>query len=149
LDKTGIATSGTEKQMNLAKALQTEAEAMGLAEISLGEHAYLMAILPANTGDKFPTIWFIAYFHRTAEVQTESRATRKLHELWLRFLTEINERTRETPPELLSEEYISEAMHYMEVGAYNKKQLLACDEAKMAEMTARSMLSDSEEKRLP
>ncbi|MDR1342552.1 MAG: Rpn family recombination-promoting nuclease/putative transposase [Prevotellaceae bacterium] len=75
-----------------------------------------------------------------------TRATRKLHELWLRFLTEINEHTKEAPPELLSDEYVGEAMHHVEVGAYSKKQLLAYDEAKMAVMTARSILLETEEK---
>jgi predicted transposase/invertase (TIGR01784 family) len=87
-------------------------------------------------------------FIELPKFKPSTRATRKLHELWLRFLTEINERTKEAPSELLSNEYISEAVHYMEVGAYNKKQLLAYDEAKMAVMTARSMLSDTEEKAL-
>jgi predicted transposase/invertase (TIGR01784 family) len=85
-------------------------------------------------------------FIELPKFKPNTRATRKLHELWLRFLTEINERTQEAPLELLSDEYISEAVHYMEVGAYNKKQLLAYDEAKMAVMTARSILSDTEEK---
>jgi predicted transposase/invertase (TIGR01784 family) len=85
-------------------------------------------------------------FIELPKFKPSTRAARKLHELWLRFLTEINERTKEAPPELLSDKYISEAMHYMEVGAYNKGQLLAYDEAKIAVMTARSMLSDTEEK---
>jgi tripeptide aminopeptidase len=67
-DETSIATPSTEKQMNLAKALQTEAEAMGLAEISLDEHAYLMATLPANTGDKLPTIGFIAHLDTSPDL---------------------------------------------------------------------------------
>ncbi|MDR1523836.1 MAG: Rpn family recombination-promoting nuclease/putative transposase [Tannerella sp.] len=74
-----------------------------------------------------------------------THATRKLHELWLRFLTEINESTKEAPPELMANEYTCEAVHYTEVGAYNKHQLLAYDRAKMDVMTARSMLSDSRE----
>jgi predicted transposase/invertase (TIGR01784 family) len=74
-----------------------------------------------------------------------TRAMRKLHELWLRFLTEINESTEEAPPELLANEYIREAVHYTEVSAYNKYQLLAYDRAKMDVMTARSMLSDSKD----
>jgi predicted transposase/invertase (TIGR01784 family) len=84
-------------------------------------------------------------FIELPKFKPHTRATRKLHELWLRFLTEINERTKEAPSELLSDEYIREAMHYMEVSAYDKNQLLAYDRAKMAVMTEVSALSDSEE----
>jgi predicted transposase/invertase (TIGR01784 family) len=84
-------------------------------------------------------------FIELPKFKPHTRATRKLHELWLRFLTEINERTKEAPPELLSDEYIREAMHYMEVGAYSKSQLLAYDRAKMAVMTEVSALSDSKD----
>jgi hypothetical protein len=69
---------------------------------------------------------------------------RKLHELWLRFLTEINESTEEAPSDLLSDELIREAVHYTEVGAYDKKQLLAYDKIKMAVIDERSRMLDSE-----
>ena len=49
--ETSDTTPSTEKQMNLAKALKAEMETMGLTEISLDEHAYLMATLPANTDE--------------------------------------------------------------------------------------------------
>jgi predicted transposase/invertase (TIGR01784 family) len=74
-----------------------------------------------------------------------NRAMRKLHELWLRFLTEINESTDEAPPELLSDEYIREAVHYTEIGAYNKNQLLAYDKIRMAIMSEYTLISDSKE----
>jgi tripeptide aminopeptidase len=67
-DETAITTPSTEKQMNLAKALKTEAEAMGLTEISLDEHAYLMATLPANTVAKIPTIGFIAHLDTSPDM---------------------------------------------------------------------------------
>jgi tripeptide aminopeptidase len=51
----------TAGQMKLAQVLKTECEAMGLTEISLDSHAYLMATLPANTAAKVPTIGFIAH----------------------------------------------------------------------------------------
>ncbi|MDR1096846.1 MAG: Rpn family recombination-promoting nuclease/putative transposase [Tannerella sp.] len=84
-------------------------------------------------------------FIELPKFKPHTRATRKLHELWLRFLTEINERTDEAPPELLSDACIREAMQYVEVGAYNKSQLLTYDRAKMDVMTAVSALSDSKD----
>jgi predicted transposase/invertase (TIGR01784 family) len=50
-------------------------------------------------------------FIELPKFKPHTRATHKLHELWLRFLTEINEHTEEAPPELLSDENISEAVH--------------------------------------
>jgi predicted transposase/invertase (TIGR01784 family) len=70
-------------------------------------------------------------------------AARKLHELWLRFLTEIDERTEEVSSELLADEHIREAVHYTETGAYSESQLLAYDRARMAIMNELSVVSDS------
>jgi predicted transposase/invertase (TIGR01784 family) len=71
------------------------------------------------------------------------RAEKKLHELWLRFLTEINESTEEAPAELLENDDIREAIGYMERAAYTKSQLEAYDKCKIDTMTATSMLSAS------
>jgi predicted transposase/invertase (TIGR01784 family) len=76
----------------------------------------------------------------------QNRAEKKLHELWLRFLTEINERTTEAPKELLENELTREAVGYMETAAYTKEQLYAYDYIKIALMTERSRLSDALEK---
>jgi tripeptide aminopeptidase len=66
--ETSDTTPSTEKQMNLAKALKVEMEVMGLQEISLDEHAYLMATLPANTDAKIPTIGFIAHLDTSPDM---------------------------------------------------------------------------------
>jgi predicted transposase/invertase (TIGR01784 family) len=87
-------------------------------------------------------------FIELPKFKPHTRATRKLHELWLRFLTEIDEQTKEVPDELLANEHIREAMHYAEIGAYSENQLLAYDKAKMAIMNELSIVSDSEEKGL-
>lgn len=58
----------TAKQMILAEELKKEMEAMGLEEISLDEHAYLMATLPANTDKKVPTIGFIAHLDTSPDM---------------------------------------------------------------------------------
>jgi predicted transposase/invertase (TIGR01784 family) len=72
-----------------------------------------------------------------------NRAEKKLHELWLRFLTEINERTGEVPQELLENELTREAVGYMEKAAYTKEQLAAYDKWKIAAMTERSAINDA------
>jgi len=66
--ETSETTPSTDKQMLLAKALKEEVEAMGLTDISLDEHAYLMATLPANTNEKIPTIGFIAHLDTSPDM---------------------------------------------------------------------------------
>ena len=48
---------------------------------------------------------------------------KKMHVLWLRFLTEINEQTREVPSELLAEPEIKKAVHALEESAFTEAQL--------------------------
>jgi len=69
-----------------------------------------------------------------------NRAEKKLHELWLRFLTEINETTETPPQELIDNELTREAVEYMEKAAYTKEQLDAYDKWKIDAMTERSAL---------
>ncbi|MDR2621275.1 MAG: peptidase T [Dysgonamonadaceae bacterium] len=67
-DENAATTPSTEKQMLLAQALKSEVEALGLTGISLDEHAYLMATLPANTDEKLPTIGFIAHLDTSPDM---------------------------------------------------------------------------------
>ena len=73
----------------------------------------------------------------------QNKAERRLHELWMRFLTEINEQTKEPPKELLENELTREAVGYMEKAAYTKEQLEVYDKWKIAAMTERSALKDA------
>jgi predicted transposase/invertase (TIGR01784 family) len=74
----------------------------------------------------------------------QNQAEKKLHELWLRFLTEINENTEEVPQELLDNELTREAVEYMKRSAYTKEQLDAYNQWKIDTMTARSMIENAE-----
>jgi predicted transposase/invertase (TIGR01784 family) len=71
-----------------------------------------------------------------------NRAVQKLHDLWLRFLTEIDEDTQEAPEELLENADTQEAVKYMEVAAYTKEQLLIYDQIKIDTLTAHGMAAD-------
>ena len=82
-------------------------------------------------------------FVELPKFKPQGRAEKKLHELWLRFLTEINESIREVPKELLENEYIREAVGYMEQSAYTKEQLDAYDKWRIDAMTERSILDDA------
>ncbi len=66
-ESTGV-TPSTAKQMVFAQALKSELESMGLQEITLDEHAYLMATLPANTTQKLPVIGFIAHLDTSPDM---------------------------------------------------------------------------------
>ncbi|MBM7543108.1 peptidase T [Amphibacillus cookii] len=51
----------TEGQWQLAKQLVKELKAIGMTEVTLDEHGYVMATLPANTDQKLATIGFLAH----------------------------------------------------------------------------------------
>ena len=61
-------TPSTKKQMKLAEYLKSEIEKMGLIDISLDQHAYLMATLPANTDKNIPTIGFISHLDTSPDM---------------------------------------------------------------------------------
>jgi predicted transposase/invertase (TIGR01784 family) len=82
-------------------------------------------------------------FVELPKFKPQNRAEKKLHELWMRFLTEINENTKEAPKELLENKFTCEAVGYMEKAAYSKEQLAAYDKWKIAAMTERSALKDA------
>jgi len=82
-------------------------------------------------------------FVELPKFKPQNRVEKKLHELWLRFLTEINESTLEVPKDLLDNEFTREAVSYMEKAAYTKEQLAAYDKWKIAAMTERSAINDA------
>lgn len=55
-------TPSTEKQWNLAHQLVAELKEIGLSDVTIDEHAYIMATLPGNVDHEVPTIGFIAHF---------------------------------------------------------------------------------------
>jgi hypothetical protein len=73
----------------------------------------------------------------------KNRAEQKLHDLWLRFLTEINESTSEAPRELLENSETNEAVGYLETGEYTKEQMFTYDRVRDWILTERSVLSDA------
>lgn len=61
-------TPSTPGQMVFAQFLKSELESLGLEEITLDEHGYLFATLPANTDRKVPTIGFIAHMDTSPDM---------------------------------------------------------------------------------
>ena len=66
-ESTGL-TPSTAKQMVFAEYLRAELESLGLEDITLDEHAYLFATLPANTDKEVPTIGFIAHMDTSPDM---------------------------------------------------------------------------------
>ena len=60
----------TESQFDLANILKKELEDLGMEDIELDEHCYLMATLPSNFpgGEKIPVIGFLAHMDTSPDV---------------------------------------------------------------------------------
>ena len=84
-------------------------------------------------------------FIELPKFRPSNQADKRLLELWLRFLTEIDEHTEEVPEELLAEADIREAISYMREAAFSKKEKLAYDQYKIDVITARSIFISVEE----
>lgn len=52
----------TEKQWNLANQLVEELKQIGMEDVTIDQHAYVMATLPSNVDYEVPTIGFISHF---------------------------------------------------------------------------------------
>ena len=102
---------------------------------------YYKIVNVKNTEKQIEGLEFL--FVELPKFKPQNRAEKKLHELWLRFLTEVNESTKEIPQELLDNAHIREAVGYMERAAYTKEQLAAYDKWKIAAMTERSAINDA------
>lgn len=61
-------TPSTPGQMVFAKYLKEELESLGLEDITLDEHGYLFATLPANIDQPVPTIGFIAHMDTSPDM---------------------------------------------------------------------------------
>ncbi|MGR9048410.1 peptidase T [Halobacillus faecis] len=60
-DENSPTTPSTEKQWELADKLVNELKEMGMEEVTVDDHAYVMATLPANTEKEVPVIGFLAH----------------------------------------------------------------------------------------
>jgi len=66
-DPNSKTTPSTKKQWDLAKKLVQELHQIGMQEVAIDEHAYIMATLPSNLNKEVPTIGFIAHFDTTPD----------------------------------------------------------------------------------
>lgn len=73
---------------------------------------------------------------------------KKMHILWLRYLTEINSKTDEVPQELLVNPEIKKAVKVVEVSAFTKEQLLGYEKFWDIISVERTMYKSAERKGL-
>ncbi|WP_272023306.1 peptidase T [Olleya namhaensis] len=66
-DPASDTTPSTAKQWDLANALVEELKAIGLEDVTIDKHAYIMATLPSNVDHDVPTIGFISHFDTTPD----------------------------------------------------------------------------------
>lgn len=66
-DPNSDTTPSSKKQWDLAHKLHQELIDMGMSDVTIDEHAYIMATLPSNVDHKTPTIGFISHFDSTPD----------------------------------------------------------------------------------
>lgn len=66
-DPNSDTTPSTAKQWNLANKLADELKEMGMSDVSIDDHAYIMATLPSNVDHDVPVIGFISHFDTTPD----------------------------------------------------------------------------------
>lgn len=69
-------TPSTPGQMVFAQYLKSELESLGLEDITLDEHGYLFATLPANIDKKVPTIGFISHLDTSPDMSGKNVSPR-------------------------------------------------------------------------
>ena len=94
-----------------------------------------------NTEQRIKGLEFV--FIELPKFKPGNLGERKLHELWLRFLTEIRENTQKAPDELIQDSATNEALRYLEEGAYSEAELYAYDKYWDAVMVEKDIRHDS------
>jgi tripeptide aminopeptidase len=66
-DPNSDTTPSTAKQFNLANKLVDELKTIGMQDVTIDKHGYVMATLPSNVSEKVPTIGFVSHFDTTPD----------------------------------------------------------------------------------
>jgi tripeptide aminopeptidase len=66
-DPNSDTTPSTKKQFDLANKLVDELKVVGMQEVTIDKHGYVMATLPSNVKEKVPTIGFVSHFDTTPD----------------------------------------------------------------------------------
>ena len=85
-------------------------------------------------------------FVELPKFKPQTISERKMQVLWLRFLTEINDKTREAPAELLENAEVSEALEILERAAFTDAEMRAYDKFWDEVSSLRTIEGDWEDK---
>jgi tripeptide aminopeptidase len=66
-DPNSDTTPSTAKQWNLANKLAEELKAIGMDDVTIDDHSYVMATLPSNVSHDVPVIGFVSHFDTTPD----------------------------------------------------------------------------------
>ena len=66
-DPNSDTTPSTAKQWNLANKLAEELKAIGMEDVTIDDHSYVMATLPSNVDHNVPVIGFVSHFDTTPD----------------------------------------------------------------------------------
>lgn len=78
--------------MVFAKYLKEELESLGLEDITLDEHGYLFATLPANIDKPVPTIGFIAHMDTSPDMSGKDVSPRIVQTMTARTSCSVQKR---------------------------------------------------------
>ena len=67
-DESSQSCPSSEKQWDLARKLVKELEEIGMEDITIDDHAYIMATLPSNIDKKVPVIGFISHMDTSPDM---------------------------------------------------------------------------------
>ncbi|MCF2583446.1 Rpn family recombination-promoting nuclease/putative transposase, partial [Bacteroides caecigallinarum] len=85
-------------------------------------------------------------FVELPKFKPQTFSQKKMHVLWLRYLTEIDENTREIPKELMDNPEINKAVTQIQESAFSDAQLLGYDDFWDAVRVEKTIVSDAERK---
>jgi len=112
-------------------------------ESSLYYHHYGM-IHHAMTGEKIEGLELI--FVELPKFKAQHVSEKKLQVLWLRYLTEIEEKTSVLPQELLEIPEIREAIEYLQESAFSREELETYDKYWDSVSSEKTLIADAESK---
>ena len=75
----------------------------------------------------------------------QNRAVKKMHDLWLKFLTEIDENTIDAAPELIENKETNEALEMLRASAFTDAEMLAYEKYWLDVSTEKSALEHERE----
>jgi predicted transposase/invertase (TIGR01784 family) len=96
-----------------------------------------------NPGQQLKGIEFT--FIELRKFKPSNTSEKRLHDLWLRFLTEINKGTYSVPEDLLFEADIKEAVDYAQIMGFSKEELATYDRLFNSRMAEVMLVTDSRE----